>query len=501
MHFDVKIERLNSSKIRLHLDDAGLLEDIYQFFKYEEPTFQKNRFTKWDGVVRLFNKTNQTLPYGLLQILLVFLKDRQHTYHVPDDIKSDISNLKQKDFESWVSELNLTRSNGDKLTPHDFQLEGAYLAIKYGRITLLAATSAGKSLILYLMSRYFQEYKVAEGSFGKTLIIVPNILLVSQLKTNFEEFSLKNGWNASEHIHLIAEGAERVSRKPIFISTWQSLQNMPAEYFEIFSEIFVDECHLASGKSITQICEASVNANVRIGLTGTLKNTALHPLAVQGNFGPIKRVVRTKELQDRGIAAKTQVTRIILRYPSDQRILVSEMSYQEEIDFLINHSGRNNVIKALCRTLKGNSLVLFSRKDKHQLIIEESLLALKDESRKYLVINGDVSGDDRRAITALMDKETGITLLGSYVTMQAGVSINNLHNLVFGHPSKSVIQILQSIGRMLRLHSSKEVAHIYDIVDDLAYRGNQNKTLSHADIRMGYYEEEQHPVKDRYFDI
>lgn len=497
MSVDVAIERINASRIRVLTDDLGIITDIYEYFKYQEPTFQKNRFTKWDGAVRLFNKVNQTLPYGLLQILLSLLNDRRLTYSVTGDIKQDIVKLERPDFTEWVDSLNLSNDTGEPLVPYDFQYEATYLGIRYSRLTILAATSAGKSLILYLLCRYYQEYKQAEGSTGKTLIVVPNITLVSQLARNFEEFSVINKWDANTNIHKIAEGASRMSKKPIFISTWQSLQNMDPEYFGLFSEVFVDECHLASGKSISAVCDASINANVRIGLTGTLKDTALHPLQVQGNFGPIKRVVTTKQLQDRGLASQTKVTRLILQYTTEERLLVASMNYRDEIDFLINHPGRNSVIKALSRSLKGNTLVLFSRKDKHQLIIEEQLLAIQDPSRKYLVINGDVSGDDREDITKLMDRETGITLLGSYVTMQAGVSIKNLHNLVFGHPSKSVIQILQSIGRMLRLHKSKTCAHIIDIVDDLSYRGNANTTLEHAQVRMGYYENEQHPVEDK----
>lgn len=91
------------------------------------------------------------------------------------------------------------------------------------------------------------------------------------------------------------------------------------------------------------------------------------------------------------------------------------------------------------------------------------------------------------------DEKSGVVLLASYGTCSTGISIKNLHNLVFCHPTKSLISVLQSIGRMLRTHSSKTQAQIYDLVDNLKIAGDyENYAIKHAVERFGYYSREQH---------
>ena len=56
-------------------------------------------------------------------------------------------------------------------------------------------------------------------------------------------------------------------------------------------------------------------------------------------------------------------------------------------------------------------------------------------------------------------------LVASFGTLSTGVSIKDLHNIVFMESFKSEQIIIQSIGRGLRLHKTKDSAVIFDIVD------------------------------------
>jgi superfamily II DNA or RNA helicase len=71
------------------------------------------------------------------------------------------------------------------------------------------------------------------------------------------------------------------------------------------------------------------------------------------------------------------------------------------------------------------------------------------------------------------------------------VSINKLHHMIAASPSKSKIKVLQSIGRMLRMHAEKDVAILYDIVDDLSYKSQTNFTLNHFLERCKIYDTEK----------
>jgi len=63
--------------------------------------------------------------------------------------------------------------------------------------------------------------------------------------------------------------------------------------------------------------------------------------------------------------------------------------------------------------------------------------------------------------------------------------------MITGAPSKSEIKVLQSIGRMLRLHESKEDATLYDIVDDFSWKTHKNYTLKHFIERVKIYDAEK----------
>lgn len=255
-----------------------------------------------------------------------------------------------------------------------------------------------------------------------------------------------------------------------------------------------DEVHNASAESITKITKYCKNAYQRVGLTGTLKLDKLHPLQVQSSFGPIKRVVSTKELQDKGLASKTNINILRLEYPPEDRQTVYDFkSSKIEMEFLINHPYRNKIIKNLAISLSGNSLFLFDRVEKHLDVIAEELNSMDVGNKKFFVIKGGVKNDERNDIKTAVEQGDDIIILASFGTMSTGVSIKKLHNLVICHPTKSIIRLLQSVGRMLRLHETKAIANIYDLFDDIVYQGNTNKSFEWGVERLRIYQSEQHP--------
>jgi superfamily II DNA or RNA helicase len=81
-------------------------------------------------------------------------------------------------------------------------------------------------------------------------------------------------------------------------------------------------------------------------------------------------------------------------------------------------------------------------------------------------------------------------LLHPSVPFSTGVNIRNLHNIIFASPSKSRVRNLQSIGRGLRISSTKEACNLYDIGDDLSWKKKKNFTLQHMVERIKIYNEE-----------
>lgn len=486
---DLVIERVNAAFIRVYTEDMGVRKDIHDHFTYKEPGFVRNKWTKWNGDVKLFKLKGNLLPYGCLQMLLELAKSMGWTFELDSAFKNDISHVTREELKDWVKTLDL-RTEGLPIDPYDYQMEALYLGVKYNRMVILAATSAGKSLIAYLLTRYYEMLSNEDGK--KILILVPSQMLVNQMYADFQDYSTHNGWNVNENVHTIMEGCPKNANKMVYISTWQSIFEEDEEYFKQFGRIINDETHLASGKSITKIMENSTNAYQRIGMTGTLKAEKIHPILVMSLFGPIKRVVATKQLIAAGRATEVNIKLFQLDYNIEERKYVAGCNYQKEIDFLINHYHRNKVIATLAATLKGNTLLMFDRLE-HIEKVREILNSMKHNKSIY-VITGSVDRDERMAIKAIAEREDGVVVLGTSGCVSTGLSIKKLRNLVFNHPSKSNIKILQAVGRILRLHSDKGDAFVYDLVDNLSYEDKPNYALKHAVERIGIYNSDEFPT-------
>ena len=164
-------------------------------------------------------------------------------------------------------------------------------------------------------------------------------------------------------------------------------------------------------------------------------------------------------------------------------------SYHDEIDYLITHTKRNNLIKNLCLDVSGNTLVLFNYVERHGEPLYE--LINNSTERKVFFVHGGVDVEDREEVRRITETETDAIIIASYGTFSTGINIKKLHNVIFASPSKSRIRNLQSIGRVLRKSKDKHVATLYDIADDITRGEWKNFTYKHFEERLKIYHEEK----------
>jgi superfamily II DNA or RNA helicase len=169
------------------------------------------------------------------------------------------------------------------------------------------------------------------------------------------------------------------------------------------------------------------------------------------------------------------------------------MKYQDEVDWIVTSSRRNNFIKNLAIDLKGNTLVLFQYVEKHGEPLFRLINEASDDTRKVFYVSGKTPADTREEIRGITETESNAILVCSYGTFSTGINIVNLHNIIFASPSKSQIRVLQSIGRGLR--KSTLDTTIYDIADDLHWKSNKNYTLNHSAERVKIYSKERFKFK------
>ena len=474
------------AKISCERDVARELSEYFTFFVPGHQFVPAFRNKIWDGKIRLFNLQTQQLYLGLTSYLQEFADERQYFI--------DWGDLKLQDeysiyhFNKFVESLNL-HSQGKPIQVRDHQRKAFIHAMQHRRALLLSPTASGKSLIIYLLFRQLLDYQNLKG-----LIIVPTTSLVEQLYSDFADYSSHNGFLVEDAVHRIYQGKDKVSDKPLFISTWQSLYTMPPEYFEQFDYIIGDEAHLFKAQSLTTIMTSANKTKYRIGLTGTLDGTKTHKLVLEGLFGPVEKVITTKELIDNKQLSDFQIKCLVLKHSEEISESMKNATYQEEIEYLISNQNRNRFIRNLAISLGTNTLVLYQMVEKHGQILYNDILE-KANGRKVFFIHGNVDTDDREEVRRIMEKENDAIVVASFGTFSTGINIRNLHNIIFASPSKSRIRNLQSIGRGLRQSEGKEMATLYDIADDLRYKKHMNFTLQHFVERVKIYNEEKFPFK------
>tara|TARA_R110002020_G_scaffold178105_3_gene370951 strand:- start:2193 stop:3671 length:1479 start_codon:yes stop_codon:yes gene_type:complete len=464
--------------------EKSIAKELSQYFTFYVPNYQYTPAYKkkvWDGQIRLFNLFSRTIYVGLLDYINKFAKDRKYTIEVDSDNLQSLekNKISLDDFNDYVTNLNL------KLKPHPHQLTATYHSINKNRCLLLSPTGSGKSLIIYMLMRYYFNKILSDE---KILIVVPTIGLVNQMISDFQQYTNDN-WSVDENIHAIFSGQDKKTSKKIVVSTWQSLYNMPNEYFDKFSVVFGDECHLFKSKSLVALMTKIKNAHYRIGTTGTLDGTKTHKLVIEGLFGKVFNVTSTKKLIDKNLLSDLKINCIKLTYNQDICNENKRLPYQEEIKYIVTNESRNKFIKKLSLSTKGNTLILFNFVEIQGKVLYE-LLKNNEENKNVFFIHGGTEAAQREEIRQVVNTEENAILVASYGTCSTGLNIPNIDNVVFASPSKSVIRVLQSIGRGLRKSKNQKITKIYDIADDMSYKSYVNHTLKHLDERVKIYTNE-----------
>jgi superfamily II DNA or RNA helicase len=486
----IVVEKVNEAYVKLICSDS-IAGDISDYFTFFAPNYQFSPMFKkrvWDGKIRLYNKKTSYLYFGLLKYLATFAEERNIKL-VVKDLDSFVNEFDIKEAKEYADTLQLC-SGGKRIEPRDYQLKAFSKAIRNKKILLLSPTASGKSLIIYLITRYLIDSECNRG-----LLIVPTVSLVEQMYGDFKDYSTLNDWNVEKNCQKIYSGHEKEIQKNMTISTWQSLYDLPKEFFSQFDFIIGDEAHTFKANSLAKIMTNLINTKYRIGTTGTIDDVNVHKLSLEGFFGPVSKIVTTKELIDKGQLAKFTIDCIVLKYPKYICEAVKSMQYQKEIDFIVTNEKRNEFITNLALNLNGNTLILFQYVDKHGKVLKEILNNKVEEGRKVFFISGEVDVKEREEVRRITENETNAIIVASYGTFSTGVSIRNLHNVIFASPSKSKIRNLQSIGRGLRLGDNKEEATLYDIVDDLRVDDEKiNYAMLHYAERMKIYHSEKFKV-------
>ncbi len=480
----VNVEKVNEVFVRV-VAEPSLKMEMSEYFTFEVPGAKfmpAVRNKVWDGKVRLLNAMTGYIYAGLVPYIKKFCDQRGYECALSKELENVEPVTDDYGYEI-AKEVNAA------FEVRDYQNDAIVHAIRNNRALFLSPTASGKSFIIYLIMAHHLLLE------RKILIIVPTTSLVDQMASDFIEYNRGQKMD----IHKIRGGVDKTVDAEITITTWQSVYKMPKQFFEKFDVVFGDEAHNFKAKSLTSILEKMPHVKYRYGLTGTLDGTQTHKLVLEGLFGAVFTVTKTKKLIDDNVLASFNIKALVLKYPDDIRKQNKGKSYQEEIDWIVRNQSRNTFIRNLAWNLPGNTLILFQYVDKHGKALYDMLS--KSEEHNVYFVHGGVDTDERENIRHEVRGSKGNIICASYGTFSTGINIPELDNLIFASPSKGRIRNLQSIGRVLRKGKGKTEAVLYDIVDDLQWKNTQNFATKHFMERVKIYSEEGFQFKIYNVDI
>ena len=219
--------------------DPGTSQELSDYFTFTVPGAKfmpqvRNRF--WDGKIRLFNQMTKRIYFGLYPKIEEFAKQRNYTL----DIQEDKAFFQQEFSLTEVNDLVKSVKLPKEYQVRDYQTKAIAHAIRNKRCLLLSPTASGKSLIIYLLSRFYP---------AKKLIIVPTTALVHQMASDFKDYGY------DQPIDKITAGQSKDGIENITITTWQSIYKMPKQWFQQYKVVIGDEAHLFKAKSLSKIME------------------------------------------------------------------------------------------------------------------------------------------------------------------------------------------------------------------------------------------------------
>ena len=368
------------------------------------------------------------------------------------------------------------------LTPRDYQSDSANKALNTGHGIIVLPTSAGKTLTIALIA----QTAVVQKNYN-ILILVPDVQLVQQTYKDFIEYGIP--------IETLSKwtGNNEYTPTKIVIANSQILlsKKQNTNVLQNFQVIFCDEVHkLATAEKISKLVK-NIQCKHKFGLTGSLPENKFDVWSINKIFGPILYHKKSIELREDKFISNVRVVGLELTYKHVPEFTKPSMSdptagYEEEITWLHTNDYRNSIVAKLVNKLETNTLILVDR-----IIHGEHLLEfLKNKTEKHICfIQGSVDVEEREKLRLLMEESSGVVCIAISKIFSTGISIKNLHNIIFASIGKSRIKIIQSIGRSLRLHHTKTIATIFDLADTCLTYG-----FKHFEERKRLYSAEKIPL-------
>ena len=478
----VVADEVNVKIIGLELSER---KTLMKMFEHEIPGARylpSVRLGRWNGKVSYFSLGGSTYV-NLLEEIIPVIDNAGYDIELEDtreySTNFTFNSISDNTFEhkSWPAGHPVA---GTPIILRDYQITLINNFLSNPQCLQEIATGSGKTIMTAVLSYSIEQY-------GRSIIIVPNVSLVTQTEKDYINLGLDVG--------VYYGGRKEIGHKHT-ICTWQSLnillKNTKAgtseltinEFLENVVCVIVDEVHQAKAEALkTLLTGAMSQIPIRWGLTGTIPKAKFESQALFVSLGPVINKLAASTLQEKGVLAKCHVNIIQLQ---DK---VEFSNYQSELKHLLEDATRLDVIAHRIHSLKvtGNTLVLVDRVNAGKELVNRIPDAV--------FISGDTKAQVRQEEYDKVSINSGLVLVATYGVAAVGINIPRIFNVVLIEPCKSFVRVIQSIGRGIRKAEDKDFVNIWDITSSCKF------AKRHLTKRKEFYRESNYPfdvVKETY---
>jgi superfamily II DNA or RNA helicase len=248
------------------------------------------------------------------------------------------------------------------------------------------------------------------------------------------------------------------------------------------NDICVSNCHGLKADVVRSVAENTKKADYRLGFTGTLPDPKSERMLVECVLGPVVDRVIPDDLIKLKKISDININIIKIEYPKNLVEQLDALDYQSERDFIENCEFRNGLIVKAAKkiTSEDKNMLILVQKIAHG---ENLISLLEKEGITASMVCGDTKIEERNKVRHATEQKGGQVIVATVGVYSTGISIKRLHAVAFAAASKAKIQTLQSIGRGLRLHESKNVLQIFDFAENLKF------SQKHLKKRVKYYKD------------
>jgi superfamily II DNA or RNA helicase len=470
----------------LQTKDQEIKNLLWKKLRFPARNYWQNRLykqRKWDGYNDFFKVKTGRFLTGLLPEVQLLLSKKKFSYQTEDrrsSINWRMNNIDENFMNFWLSEYNSNVSEEERKQDfklRDFQPEIVNAAIRNNRGLIVAPTGSGKTLSMISIIKCIPTK-------------CPTLILVGRKGLADDHYNDLQRWG-TENLGRLYD--KHKDPNYITVATWQSAHKLP--WLLKTKVLIVDEIHEMMSVGPRKIYNKLKDCGVRIGISATPfkwgGKDKTNKFLTKGCFGPELKIqsgeggrLTTKMMQEKNFLSESDCTFFIVKEPQ-----IPHELYQDAVTKgIADNYHFHDIVLRLTKQLQGRTLILVER------------LAHGDILNKIIPNSLWVQGKDdldtrRYVVDQLKKSKKNVVGIATQQIFNAGVNVfvNNLINAAGG---KADHQIIQRMGRGLRVADDKPILYYYDFVFKI------NEYLEgHSEARIKIIEKEGHPVKVKEIDF